>query len=234
MLKVVFLDAEGTFLKFNPSLGKIYAKIWESFGITIEPEEVSQKLRTFFKKVFKEEVSPPLNGVICKEAWREVFKRAFREYRESPFFEEAFKRAYEFFASPECVAVVPGFKEFLAKGRQRGLNFAVISNWDCRLYPILEGHEILPSFDALFLGCEVGYLKPEPEIFKRALEHFKVKPEETIMIGDTFEDDIETSKALGMHTFYIQGEPDYSQIWNFIQPLLFDFQRHSSPQPHSS
>ncbi len=232
MLKVVFLDAEGTFLKFNPSLGEIYGKIWGSFGITIEPEEASQKLRTFFKRVFKEELNPPLNGGVCKEAWREVFERAFREYRECPFFEEAFKRAYEFFASPECVTLVPGFKEFLTKGKQRGLNFAVISNWDCRLYPILKGHEIFPYFDALFLGCEVGYLKPAPEIFKRALEYFKVKPEETIMIGDTFEDDIETSKALGMHTYYIQGEPDYSLIWECIQPLLFDFQKTESLHPH--
>ncbi len=220
MLKCLFLDAEGTFLLFNPSLGEIYRRIWKTFGIDLDPELTTQKMRTFFKRIFKEKLVPPLNGQICKKAWREVFEMAFEEYKNLEFFEEAFEKAYEYFSNPQCVKVAQGFEEFIRKAKDQGLKVAVISNWDARLYPILEGHRLLPYFDAVFLGCEVGYLKPRPEIFKRALEHFGLKPEETLMIGDTFEDDIKIPKALGMHTFHIQGIPDYQLIWNYIENHL--------------
>ncbi len=222
MLRVIFLDAEGTFLKFKPSLSEIYRRLWGSFGIKINSEKISEKLRFYFKKVFKEELKTPLNGEICKEGWREVFHRAFEEYKNDKIFNEVFKAAYAFFASPECVTVVPGFMEFLLKGKKAGLSFAVISNWDCRLYPILEGHNLLSYFEGVFLGCEVGYLKPSPEIFKRALSYFQISPEEALMIGDTLEDDIEPSQKLGLHTYHIQGEPDYLNIWNHIQRILSD------------
>lgn len=216
MLKGIFLDAEGTFLLFNPSLGEIYRKIWKDFRVNVDPEIISQKFKFYFKRVFKEKLKPPLNGEICKNAWKEVFEKVFEEFKNSEFFEKAFKRAYEFFAKPDCVKVVPGFKEFLTNGKEAGLKLAVISNWDCRLYSILEGHGLLPYFDAVFLGCEVGYLKPNAEIFKQALNYFSFKPEETIMIGDTLEDDIEVPKTLGMHTFHVKGNPDYHILWNYL------------------
>lgn len=220
MLKAVFLDAEGTFLIFNPSLGEIYRRLWESVKVEIDPELTTKKIRSYFKRIFKEGLKPPLNGEVCKEAWRELFERVFEEFKRSEFFDEVFKRAYQFFANPECVKVVPGFIDFLTQGKQRGLKFAVISNWDCRLYSILEGHGLLSYFDGVFLGCEVGYLKPHPEIFKRALEYFGIAPQEVLMIGDTYEDDIETPKTLGMHTFYLQGNPDYYLLWKYLQNLL--------------
>lgn len=220
MLKGIFLDAEGTFLLFNPDLGVIYQRIWESFGIKIDPEITKRKMRLFFRKIFKEKLTPPLNGEICKKAWEEVFEKVFEDFKNGAPFEEVFKRAYQFFASPECVRVVPGFKEFLIKGKEKGLKFAVISNWDCRLYSILEGHGLLSFFDAVFIGCEVGYLKPSPEIFKRALEYFNLEPKETVMIGDSLEDDIEVPKALGMHTYYIKEKPDYYLIWEHLKGYL--------------
>lgn len=220
MLKAVFLDAEGTFLIFNPSLGEIYRNLWKNIKVEIDPHLTTIKMKKYFRLIFKEKLKPPLNGEICKKAWREVFEKAFEEYKDIEGFEEVFRKAYQFFADPECVKVVPGFRDFLVKGKQRGLKFAVISNWDCRLYPILEGHGLLSYFDGIFLGCEVGYLKPNPEIFNRALRHFGFSPQEVLMIGDTYEDDIETPKSLGMHTYHIQGNPDYKSLWEYIQNLL--------------
>lgn len=220
MVKALFLDAEGTFLIFNPGLGEIYKSLWKEYGVEIDPERTSQALREAFRKIFKEKLRPPLNGEVCKRGWREVFESVFAEYKEFPFFDEVFQRAYAFFASPECVKVAPYFREFVLKGKERGLKFAVISNWDCRLYSILEGHKLLSLFDAVFLGCEIGYLKPNQKIFLRALSYFKIEPFEAMMIGDSLEDDIYPAENLGLKTYHIKGFPDYQSLSREIEALL--------------
>jgi len=220
MVKALFLDAEGTFLLFNPSLGEIYQRLWKEFGVEVLPEEASKRMRQIFKRIFKEELQPPLNGRVCKEAWQKVFYQAFSEYQGLKVFEEVFHRAYQFFASPECVSVAPFFRDFVHEVKARGLKLAVISNWDCRLYSILEGHGLLPFFDGVFLGCEVGYLKPHQEIFLKALSHFKIQPAQALMMGDTLEDDILVPQSLGMKTFFIKGSPDYQRLWSELQAIL--------------
>ncbi|MFN3505591.1 MAG: HAD family hydrolase, partial [Caldimicrobium sp.] len=175
MFKVIFLDAEGTFLKFNPSLGKIYRNLWKEYGIEINEVKTAKKLREEFKKVFKEELGAVnLTGEKCKEGWKEVFFRVFIEYSKYPFFEEVFIKAYKYFSQPDCVEIVPRFDEFIKEVKKHKLKLGVISNWDCRLYSVLEGHNLLKEFNAVFIGCEVGFLKPKLEIFERALNFFKV------------------------------------------------------------
>ncbi len=61
-------------------------------------------------------------------------------------------------------------------------------------------------FDAIVVSAEVGYRKPSPLIFQRALEQLKVKPRETVMVGDTLEADIEGAKKLGIKTILIDPE----------------------------
>ncbi len=101
-----------------------------------------------------------------------------------------------------------------------GLKFGVISNWDCRLYSILEGYQLLESLEGVFIGCEIGYLKPHPFIYQKALSYFSVVPQEAIMIGDTYEDDIETPQKLGFHTYHIQGEPNFKKIWQDLSSMF--------------
>lgn len=51
---------------------------------------------------------------------------------------------------------------------------------------------------------EAGYEKPEPSIFKLALEKLNVSAGEAIMIGDSMRKDIEGAKALGIRAYHIE------------------------------
>ncbi|MCS7149604.1 MAG: HAD-IA family hydrolase [Caldimicrobium sp.] len=216
MIRAFFFDAEGTFLRFDPSLGDIYYKLLQPLGFEIDPEKVAGRLREAYEVIFQEELKPPLNGDLCKEAWRRVFDRVLSDYKDHPLFEKAFERVYRFFSQPECVKVMPGFRSFISELKNSGFIRAVITNWDCRLYPILEGHGLLEYFDAIFIGCEVGYLKPRPEIFQKALSHFNLKPVEVIMIGDSLKDDILPAQHMGMKTYHVKGTPDFNEVLNLI------------------
>jgi putative hydrolase of the HAD superfamily len=60
-------------------------------------------------------------------------------------------------------------------------------------------------FEFLVLSCEVGYAKPEKEIYDIAMKHLKgVKPEEVVFLDDQpfF---LEPAKAMGMKTILVKS-----------------------------
>ena len=58
------------------------------------------------------------------------------------------------------------------------------------------GYEAI--FDSLVVSAEIGYQKPAPILFQRALEELGSKPENTIMVGDTYEADVVGAHRAGM------------------------------------
>lgn len=58
------------------------------------------------------------------------------------------------------------------------------------------GYEAI--FDSLVVSAEIGYQKPAPVLFQRALEELGSKPENTIMVGDTYEADVVGAHRAGM------------------------------------
>jgi putative hydrolase of the HAD superfamily len=57
-------------------------------------------------------------------------------------------------------------------------------------------------FDSVTTSEEVGVKKPNPVIFRFALEKVKAKPSASIMIGDNFEADIVGAESVGMKTLF--------------------------------
>jgi len=58
------------------------------------------------------------------------------------------------------------------------------------------GYEAI--FDSLIVSAEVGYMKPAPVLFERALEELGSKPGNTLMVGDTYEADVVGAHKAGM------------------------------------
>jgi putative hydrolase of the HAD superfamily len=68
----------------------------------------------------------------------------------------------------------------------------------------LERFDIAKYFDALIISGEVGWRKPSPKIFKKALQTLSVKASETVFIGDSPHHDIEGAKNIGMKTILVK------------------------------
>ena len=66
-----------------------------------------------------------------------------------------------------------------------------------------------------------GLRKPHPTIFQAALDHFQLKPEEAVMVGDTLEADILGANRMGMASIWItrRAQVDPAEDLN-IQPSL--------------
>ena len=51
-------------------------------------------------------------------------------------------------------------------------------------------------------SCDVGLLKPDMEIYKIAMDIQKVKPEESVFVGDGSSDELYGAKQAGMKTIF--------------------------------
>jgi putative hydrolase of the HAD superfamily len=93
--------------------------------------------------------------------------------------------------------------QVLTELKQNSRCLGVISNWDDTARDTLENAGIADYFDYLIISSEIGINKPEPGIFKRALEAADVGPHECIYVGDNYYDDAVGSKKVGMEALII-------------------------------
>ncbi len=87
--------------------------------------------------------------------------------------------------------------------RDRDLRVGLVSNaFDPPhlLHRDLEQMGVAQRLDVAVFSSEVGWRKPHPAIFERALEAIGIDPAATLFVGDTLATDIAGAKALGMHT----------------------------------
>ncbi len=95
---------------------------------------------------------------------------------------------------------LPGAMEVLERLSERGMKLAIISNTIHGQIEraLLRHYGVHDRFKVLLFSSEVRYRKPRPEIFRMALYHMGVKPEETIHVGDTPEADVLGALKAGM------------------------------------
>ena len=73
---------------------------------------------------------------------------------------------------------------FLTGLRASGTAIALVSNCGDTTRALLEYLGVIPLADAVVLSCEVGSMKPSPDIYRTALEDLGVAAADAVMIDD--------------------------------------------------
>lgn len=102
----------------------------------------------------------------------------------------------------------PDVAPALARLRDRGLALIVVSNWDVSLGSVLERVGVWGLVDAVLTSAEVGARKPDPEIFRRALDAAGVAADEAIHVGDGLEEDVAGARAAGIEPVWLRRRAD--------------------------
>ncbi|MCK4672351.1 HAD family hydrolase [candidate division WOR-3 bacterium] len=86
------------------------------------------------------------------------------------------------------------------------------------LRKILKYHNVLKYFCCTIFSDEIGRNKPNPIVFKQALNKLEVKPPEAMHIGDLLETDIAGAKAVGMKTVWFNWKNESKKSKTNIVP----------------
>ena len=105
--------------------------------------------------------------------------------------EDAMLAAIRFRPYPE----VPGV---LAALGGRGVARVVVSNWDVSLHDVLERTGLRPLVDTVVISAELGVAKPDPAIFRAALDRLGAATDGALHVGDSVEQDVVGARAAGI------------------------------------
>jgi putative hydrolase of the HAD superfamily len=88
--------------------------------------------------------------------------------------------------------------------RRNEIKIGLISNGQRDLEEFTEHHVL--DVDAVVGSKAHGRVKPHASIFVAALQALDVAPDETVMVGDSYEDDIEGARALGIRAILLDRD----------------------------
>jgi HAD superfamily hydrolase (TIGR01549 family) len=201
VLKAVLFDVDFTLFRPGPELGpEGYRRLGERHGLELEPARYEQAragaisaLQGDRDLVHDEEVWIAFTERIIRgmggdaDAARECATDMVREWERHENF--------TLYAD-----ALPALDDL----RRRGLKIGLISNGQRDLEEFARHHGL--EVDVIVGSKDHGRIKPDPSIFVAALTALEVEAQETAMVGDSYEDDIEGARALGIRAILLDRD----------------------------
>jgi putative hydrolase of the HAD superfamily len=215
MLKAVLFDVDFTLFRPGPELGpEGYRRVGERHGLDVDPGlyaearaaaiEALQSERTLVHDeevwiAFTEQIVVGMGG--DSERARACAVDMVREWERHENFS-----LYE--------DALPVLEEL----RRHELKIGLVSNGQRDLEEFAAHHAI--EVDAVVGSRSHGRVKPHPSIFVAALQALSAAPEEAAMVGDSYEDDIEGARSLGMRAILLDRDGRRPDAEDRIDTLL--------------
>jgi putative hydrolase of the HAD superfamily len=214
---IVFLDAVGTLFGVRGGVGSIYRQFALDYGVDCEVRAIEKA----FYGAFKSADSGIFAGAERSEIpqleyrwWQEINRQTFGDLGQIDKFtnfEAFFGDLYSYFATAEAWVVYEDTVPALERWRQQGWRLSVLSNFDTRLYQVLQELQLDRFFDTVTISTEVGAAKPAGQIFQQAINQAfpasvdVIKDKSAIWhIGDSELEDYQGATNFGLKGWLLQ------------------------------
>ena len=222
--KAVFLDCDDTIGDWTNAEHQALQDIYSNFHL----EEIYASFDDYlaaYKPYNLELWGKYGRGEVTKEKLH--FERFYRPIERLALSEErraelAHKMGYDFLQlTNKYFSLLPD-SDIIIRALAAKYPLTIISNGFKEVQYYKFAHSGLQEcFAHTIISEEVGINKPQPEIFRIALEKNSVSADETVMIGDSYSSDIAGAKAAGIDQIWIH-EGDSEETATYIVPRLKD------------
>lgn len=209
MLRAVSFDAAGTLFAVAEPVGETYARLARAHGIPAEAGAVERAFRAAFSAappLAFPGASPVARPQHERAWWYAIVRASLGIDRADAAFDACAAALFAHYARADAWRVFPDVRPALDALRARGVRLLVVSNFDARLGPLLDGLRLAASFDHVEHSTGAGAAKPDPAIFHRALGALGVDPADALHVGDAVVDDVEGARAAGMHAALVDRD----------------------------
>jgi len=199
MVRAVFLDALGTLVELEPPWISLRARI----PAAVSDARLEAALRAemaYYREHAQEGRDEASLADLRERCAALVSGQLGVEVTAKELLE-----AIRFHAYPDAL---PALRELRGQGKQ----LVVVSNWDCSLPQVLDRVGIGELLDGVVSSAVAGARKPDPAIFRRALEVAGVEPDEVLHVGDTPEEDAEGASTAGIRSLLIDRDGNEGDI----------------------
>ncbi len=220
MIKAVFLDYYNTLVDYDPPREETQSKLLGEMGIEITPKELLRPImvaddflskehsRQSLAKRSKEDVAAlygRYHGMVLQEAGLEASPELIGSILKRWLGIELKMALYD--------DVAPA----LDKLKEQGLTLGLISNVDRDISADYDELGLANWLQLKITSKDVGFNKPNPEIFQAAIKQAEVKPAEAIYVGDQYQIDVVGANGVGMRGILIDRHDFFGDITDSIR-----------------
>jgi len=201
MIRAVLFDVDFTLALPGPELGpEGYRRLGERHGLALEPSRYEEARRAALASLQRH---PELEH--DDEIWVAFTERIVRGMGgDADGAHECALDLVAIWESHDKFTLYEDGPPVLEELRRHKLRIGLVSNGSRDLEAFVRHHSL--DVDCAIGSRDFGRTKPHPEIFRRALSALEVDPAQAAMVGDSYEDDIEGARALGMQAFLLDRE----------------------------
>jgi 2-haloalkanoic acid dehalogenase type II len=203
-IKAVLFDLGNTLVKlWIPET--VYHRILTSFKINRSIEEIREALVKAQKDSERLKYEQLFGKIPYEEYWNKRDGLLLRHLGLPPDRKLLKKIQTRWFDYAEC-PLFPDVNPVLSKLRERGLKMGIISTaYEQDIDAITQKTGLQKELFEVIVGADtLKKTKPDPEVFKYALTKLKVKPQETLFVGDEIDADYRGAENAGIHALLIQ------------------------------
>ncbi|XP_055373754.1 N-acylneuraminate-9-phosphatase [Condylostylus longicornis] len=208
-IKAIFFDLDNTLIPTRRGDEKACQKLSDilqtKYGLT---SEIADETTTNFLQAFR---SCPDNTQTTLDSWRSyLWTQSLPQnlkYLNETIYKQWLQLRYKY-------VTIPTEYEVLLRNLRKQYRIGLITNGPSNAqWEKVNKLNIRSLFDCILVSGDLPWEKPNPNIFYMACNLLNVHPNESIMIGDKMETDIQGGKAANfaatIHISHMSSKPDY-------------------------
>ncbi|SDN04742.1 HAD family hydrolase [Bacillus sp. OK048] len=187
MVKAILFDLDGTLLDRDSSVKNFIHSQYDRLNGVVGHISRENYVGRF--------IELDQRGYVWKD---QVYQQMVKEFGITEISWEELLQDYIAEFKNHCVPF-PNLIRMLEELKSRNLLLGMITNGRGQFQmDNIKALGIERYFDSILISEWEGIKKPDPEIFKRALERLKVSVSQSVFVGDHPENDVKASRNLGM------------------------------------
>lgn len=202
-VRAVFFDFGGTLVKQFRDAYPVYESVLRSRGIAVRRDVWEEASERSLRRI------EPLRYALLGRtpSWGDrVTTETLRELRVEDPGGEITRALHDHFTSESSHPPFPESEVMVRELRQRGLAVHVVSNNIDWLPETISHLGWTSLFDGVTYSQEVGAEKPDPRVFRVALQRARCRPDEVLHVGDSWEADYLGAKRVGLRAVWLNRE----------------------------
>jgi putative hydrolase of the HAD superfamily len=217
LIRAVFFDWFNTLAQYEPPREQLQSQALQEFGINASPRELERGLLVADRNYFEESARSPI-----RERSTEEQAMIFIQYQKTVLSEvgvnvpeeqilkimDRLQQLYgglTFAIFDDVLLTLKGLKE-------QNFTLGLLTNLPSGIDTICENLGVKPYLDFIVTSAEAGADKPNPAIFRLALERAGVNSTEAVHVGDQYHLDIIGARGVGINTILLDRFDFYPDV----------------------
>lgn len=209
-VRAAVFDVVGTLIEPSPTVPDAYAIVAERHGLNVSADLLASRFADAWKRQETIDArAEPAHATSRSrewERWRGVVGDVFAGLADDATTERVFEDLWQHFALPTAWKATECGPALVTAALSAGLEIALASNFDERLFEVAAVVEPLVHATHVFPSSELGWRKPAAAFFQAVESRLGMQPCELVMFGDHPELDVAAARRAGWHSVLLPAD----------------------------